>query len=202
MANKGEINPNPSDQWVKQTLVEDERLRYRRFGIDVPVADIDRQVQKDLRIADKEKNSAPPPPSPDSGTPVHRSEDPAGDAARELGYKYQKGGGLGGLLEPKRFRCNCNGKGHKFCALLLRMKILMARVGQTKSVGGDRIRGINFMHPEYGLAIAELFADYTLKRGMFKEASAPDGHRILLASMENICDRSNGIPGLPNWWVK
>jgi len=160
----------------------------------------------DRALAEESKKPARPT-RPDKK--AYRPDDPAGDIARATGYKFGTRDITDGFRPDISFRGQCpvcRGAGNhrtcKFCALLLRMKLLMARVGDTKVVGGDRIRGIDFMYPQYGLAIAELFADYQLKRGEFREANRQDGHNILLVMMENICDRSNAIPGLPNWWIR
>ena len=201
----GEVNPNPSDQWVRDTLVEDRKKQLSELGVDASSTAVEEQVKRDLVITDNlnervKPRATPPLPPPPAGNP-------AKGMAQESGAEFYQAP-IDKCPNAKQMQCPvCKGHGTmfncKFCALQVRMALLTARGDQkSKNVGGDRLQHIDYIYPKFALEILWLHVHHQLGSGAFRDIPREHSHGMLLRKMEDICDRSNSIPGLPNWWIK
>lgn len=88
----------------------------------------------------------------------------------------------------------------KFKAMKERLAII---TGHSHAYSPDD----QFAHLEYrkyGKDVAMETCDFVMrhKNSDYFGKSLKDAHRIFWRRLEDICDKSNGDAGLPNWWIK
>jgi hypothetical protein len=211
---KAENNPNPTPMWVKETLVEDTILGARKRGVDMNPGDVQRIIESDLRLVDAmERDEKPRQKAPESKSVKDRTGtkerplDPAGDVTRELsevrGQKVKMRNRPITNKSPahKRTRCLCGQC--RACKMTHRMGILMQRYPSTVIATPDGCLNWHaFMFPGYARECWALMENYKQSAGPFRGKKRTERDSMVVRLMEDICDRSNVLLGLGNWWVK
>lgn len=191
---KAAYNPHPSNQWVKETLVEDYLDIARKNGVNPSSSDVEKLAIGDLTLTDAVERTAKPiaKPKPDSTAPIAAK---AQNLASETGWELTKK-----PLQPQRARRSANflnrrPQNPKQAAAIMRL--------------GQILQPASWFRPSEGLdyvipALAQSFAEMMqrLDRGLveFQGKSDIDCERIAWRHIEDLCDKSTGKLG--HWWVK
>ena len=188
------MSKQPDPRELHSELVGQRARFVKDRGAEVDTRAIEDMTKRDLELVDRlEANAKPKPKRIKEGRDPSEVSHVAAKMAQEDGYKgmYKRAlpasSGLSVVSSPK------------VQALVMRMHELCRKNDDSLKSLDQRS---SFVYPEYAIAITRETADFNLKRRYYRGRSRPEQRRIYFRKIEDICDRSNGIPGLPNWWTK
>lgn len=177
-------------------------------GIEVRSEEVKRQVAADLQLVDRVKAENP---SMFGRRPRKKAKPKltTADVARPDLHAEALARKSGGEFYARAVDPNDNEtvgrklkglEAEKTMALVRRLNILKRR-------GPGRIRGNQTMdqgpyeYPRLATKIACLGMSYEMKLGDFRGKTKAEANKILRRFLEDICDESNAVVGVP-WWVK
>lgn len=213
----GRDNPNPSPQWVRETLVEDLADIDRGRGRLPDSRALESIVDEELRQYEALKREAKPKSRikrpPEAGLD---KQDPAKDLAERKGWQLRRD------YEPPKpqtvahspNRCACGGGRCKYCKMWVRISTLLQmhpdyrrRVKQKLEAGlrEGRPKAASlswdlFLFPRFAQMIMEAHSTRQRKLGEYEGKGPKECDRILRRKLEDIADKSTSVLG--PWWVK
>ncbi len=191
---------------------DDYQRNMKRQGIDLSREDAIRVAAEDLNLVDRYNSENPPPPeeklTPDPADVVPPESREAGKMAGEVGGKFRQRqdddkpntvDSSGRELDQAKIETLSALQFEKRQKLVRRVKELMT-VQCTKQHTHERPC---FVYKEFGPMIRDIHIDWTLCRRLFRPCkNQRERDLVFFRLLENVCDASNGHPGLPAWWVK
>lgn len=184
MDRKSEYKPNPSAQWVKQTLAEDDAALERAAGRLPDSRAIEDRVSAQLRGFDArapERDRRAAYKSAQQLTQRQRT------AWNNIGTRYRLGKGIQ-LKKAKISRhpaeCTCAD-----CKLRDRIRHLI------ELYPGTVFRQSDFMFPRWAKLIAQEFTDHKRSKGKYAGYPQAECELILKRALEDIADKSTGVLG-------
>lgn len=204
MASENKADP----QWVRETLVEDLADLQRAEGKIPETRKLEQIIDEDIRYTealDREAKFRPgksltkvqAEAEADKGESVEKAEHAKGRwatpeesraADKEATKRVYRSDFKEGT-DPIPTPCKC-GK-CRVCCMRLRLSFL--------SMPDDTGEPI---YPKYFRRINDELWSWKLGTGPYFRQPVSTGRRVLQRRLEQICDESNGIPGLGYWWVK
>ena len=184
-------------QWAKS---------FKDRGLAVPVAEIERQVQDDLRLVERArsegliKNHSRKKKRNKLRPGVARPRLHAEALANEMGGKFfartvpELEHAAPALPALRGVDAERN------LAMQRRIKLLTAK-GDGRLLSGKSIHHGAWEYPAFAREIALTTLCYQMKLGHYKELSADDRRRRYIRAMTDIADRSNAVVGY-GWWVR
>lgn len=184
--------------WVRETLCEDLASVDRQSGRLPDTRAIEHVVSGDIHAFQAQQREAKPARAREPQKPKQNAK----QVAKELGYELYKKPIP--KKEQKTPRCVCLGGRCKRCKLFIRIDQLMKL---EPGLSGAALRVMPFKYKdskglEFGRELVEITYRCNQKRGEFKGLNAVDANRLLLRRLEDVADKSNGVPGLGAWWTK
>lgn len=172
-------------------------------GVSVPVEALQRQAAADLQLLDQARASGA---LRDIVKPKTKTSQEVLDHKRSLKAEAQAEK-VGGTMRRRKLPVRDPiSRGPRLSALdrertakmTLRLRAIGARAGSIRT-GQDLETG--FQYPALARAAAEQVTNHGYQRGEYAGKSARDRDRILFRRLQDICDRSDAVFGVP-WWVK
>lgn len=201
----GTLTPDQADpahpehqRWVKETLVADEVERVRKLpgGHNVTHDAIDRKIAEDVRrhYAREREGDFDKAPAPKREAKV---ADPAAAEAEASGMRLSRcevaDDTKPDIAKPPSMPCGFCGT----CRACARTRRIIELVRTYKDSDGN----VMAAYPGIAGQIVKLYWLHKAKLGPFREvASVRDRRRIFNRMIEDICDSSNAVVGVP-WWV-
>ncbi len=177
---KGEINPNPSPQWVKDTIAEIEADSWRETGRVPDGAAIDRRAVEMLERDDARLRNAKPRPAPKKRT---RIIDPADAMARESGAAFHRAP-VGTTPKPTTETLN-----PWQAALRARIRRIIMLIP------GTRPRDQQFVYPGLANTYVHEFLAWKTCSGKYENLNQRDRDKAFSRATEDLADRSTGVLG-------
>lgn len=172
---------------LKHELVADWAEGERRYGFSPDVNKIEKTVSLDLSRWEQERKAQ-----------VARARTKAKEQ-KDVGDRLDKttdGTTWKKTLRQQRtpdglptYKCLCGEC--KYCKMTRRLAWLMMADVDGKPRYPAFWRELNHHNWSWKLGVGE-----------YRRLSKADGARMLIRKLEDLCDRSNALPGLGNWWVK
>lgn len=178
MTAKAEYNPNPTDNWVKDTLAEDQADYLRSVGLMPDSRAVEAQVQSELVRLDAQQRH--------QRAGKQRALRPR--ARKALDNFRGRVDQAVKIRRRQRNRCQCGGICRN-CKLETRLRLLV----QTGN--GSTFAAPDFLFPMHARAIADEFVAMRHNRGRYRDAKPVDQERMLRRALEDIADRSTGALG-------
>jgi len=199
-------------QWLRSSLVEDLAGMVKASGEQVNMRAIEASVDEDIREWAAREREHPPRPVSDAAPPPRDTDaclDVAQQRANQREAKCTKTSQLrancNGVVEDdiQEHECQCGGE-CKFCCMRQRILALMEPlpVKERWHVGPEL--WLNCKYPAFAKEIIRNGQARLRAPGLSpmrqRGQSDKDMNAETIRRLEDICDRSNSVPGLGRWW--
>lgn len=197
------LKPIASPLELRDATVRDYTRAARRIGLEPDVEAIARLAQADLTLVDAYEREVKRSPAPAAPRQRARPRQSALEKAQqEQGVK---------VVQDHATRDRPHvlyAKAHMVSQRWSHATARIARILQGVTASSDISQSLqDAVAPKLAKEFAELYIHFQLrgrqsKHNPFRGLSARDAARMFVRKVEDICDRSTGIPGLGPWWVK
>lgn len=208
-----DLKPIDDPLELRDAIAEDRRAAYERMGVEMPWDFAQETATADLMLVDRAKAEGDLKKRPRSKL-VEEPPEPNNDELESrlmpdidqivARHAFEKRNApenevpeaIQDILIAKLIGFSLD----KFKAMKERLAII---TGHSHVYNPDD----QFAHLEYrkyGALVAMETCDFVTRHpnSDYHGKSLKDAHRIFWRRLEDICDKSNGDPGLPNWWIK